>query len=63
MNRRMQRTLAVVVVVVGAFVATQSVAFAAPPDGPATDGAFLCPAVGDGASRTPTHTTGTTVWQ
>ena len=34
---------------------TQSVALAAPPDGPATDGAFLCPAVGDGVANADSH--------
>jgi hypothetical protein len=55
MNRRMQRTLAVVAMTVGAFAATQSIALAAPPDGPATDGAFLCPAVGDGVKNADEH--------
>ena len=55
MNRRTPRTLAVVAVVVGAIAATQSIASAAPPDGPATDGAFLCPAVGDGVANADAH--------
>jgi hypothetical protein len=55
MNRRMQRTLAVVAMTVGALAATQSIALAAPPDGPATDGAFLCPAVGDGVKNADEH--------
>ena len=57
MNRRMQRTLAVVAVVAGSFAATQSIAMAAAPDGPVgpADGDFLCPAVGAGVEIADDH--------
>jgi hypothetical protein len=49
MKRRMRRVLAIATLVVGGMVATQGVAFAGSPDGPAfgPNGEFLCPAVGN----------------
>lgn len=49
MKRSMRRLLVVVALVVGVMAATQAVALAGPPEGPATgpNGEFLCPAVGN----------------
>jgi len=49
--------LIVIAVVVGAMAATQAVALAGPPEGPATgpNGEFLCPAVGDGVTNADSH--------
>lgn len=49
MSRMRLRLLVVLGVVVGVFMATQAVALAGPPTGPAVgpDGEFLCPEVGN----------------
>ena len=48
MSRHMRRILVVVVLAVGAVVASQAAALAGPPDtGVGEDGEFLCPIVGD----------------
>lgn len=56
----MRRTLRKVVLlsaIVVAFAAVQGAALAAPPDGPVgpENGAFLCPAVGDGVANGDAH--------
>jgi hypothetical protein len=57
MSRSMRRALFIVAMVVGSFAATQSIAMAAPPDGPVgpADGNFLCPAVGAGVEVADAH--------
>ena len=52
MSRHLRRILVVVVLAVGAVVATQAAALAAPPDtGVGDNGEFLCPIVGDGVTH------------
>ena len=52
MSRHMRRILVVVVLAVGAVVATQAAALAAPPaTGEGPNGEFLCPIVGDGVTN------------
>jgi len=53
MMRRITRKLILLAAVVAAFAAMQGAALAAPGDGPVGpgDGAFLCPAVGDGVAH------------
>jgi hypothetical protein len=51
-SRHMRRILVVVVLAVGAVVATQAAALAAPPDtGVGAGGEFLCPIVGEGVTH------------
>ncbi|MGI9586148.1 MAG: hypothetical protein ACR2N7_11220 [Acidimicrobiia bacterium] len=54
---RTLRKLVFVAAIVAAFAAMQGGALAAPPDGPVgpNDGAFLCPAVGDGVMNADGH--------
>jgi len=49
MKRSVRRVIVTVALVAGALFGTQAVAFAGPPEGPATgpNGEFLCPAVGN----------------
>jgi opacity protein-like surface antigen len=47
----MRRILVVVVLAVGAVVATQAAALAAPTPGVGDNGEFLCPIVGDGVTH------------
>ncbi len=48
MSRHLRRVLVVLVLAVGAVVATQAAALAAPPPAVGSNGEFLCPIVGDG---------------
>jgi len=51
-SRHLRRILVVVVLAVGAVVATQAAALAAPPlTGEGPNGEFLCPIVGDGVTH------------
>jgi hypothetical protein len=55
MSRHVKRTLAVLVLAVGAVVAVQAGALAAPPPAVGANGEFLCPIVGEGVVNADSH--------